>query len=188
MNKCLFLDRDGTINAYKKGYNFLPSQVEMIEGADKLVAKFAAAGYLIIIITNQGGIARGLYTEDDMKDVNAYIDGYLRARGGRIDAFYYCPHDDKFGKGKYRVKCDCKKPDSGLIERAVRDFDIDRRRSIFVGDNYTDKLCAEKGGVRFYPFEFRSVVATSHGFRIVIDRYSDELIDKIFVFAENQGV
>src|SRR5574344_1813525 len=103
MKKCLFLDRDGTINAYNIGYNFMPSQVEMIDGADKLIARFVEAGYIIVVITNQGGIARGLYTEDDMRSVNAYIDGYLRKRGGKIDAFYYCPHDEKFGTGKYKV-------------------------------------------------------------------------------------
>ncbi|MDY4187367.1 MAG: HAD-IIIA family hydrolase [Candidatus Borkfalkiaceae bacterium] len=185
MNKCLFLDRDGTIIKFGDGYNFLPEKTELIKGVSALIAKFCRAGYKIIVITNQGGIARGLYTEKDVYAVNDKINELLAPDGGKIDDIFFCPHDEKGVIEEFKIKCSCRKPEPLLLERAVKKHNADRAKSLFIGDNYNDRLCAEKVHVRFYPLEFRHVLSTSHGFRTEINEYSPELIQNIFDFAEN---
>lgn len=181
-NKCLFLDRDGTINVFNTGLNFKREQIKLIAGIDELIKKFIDNGYKIIVITNQGGIGKGVYTENDLYCVNRLIDGLLRKNGARIDAVYYCPHY-LGGNGEYNVKCECRKPGTLLLKKAIEHFNADLSRSIFIGDNVTDKLCAENSGVKFYPFEFRNVIKTQQGFRIVIKEYTQNLIEKIFRYA-----
>lgn len=181
-SKCLFLDRDGTINVFNTGFNFKRNQIKLIAGIDKLIKKFIDNGYKIIVITNQGGIGKGVYTENDLYCVNRLIDGLLRQNGARIDAVYYCPHY-LGGNGEYNVKCECRKPGTLLLKKAIEHFNADLSRSIFIGDNITDKLCAENSGVKFYPFEFRNVIKTQQGFRIVIEEYTQDLIEKIFGYA-----
>lgn len=180
MQKCLFLDRDGTINKFGIGYNFKEEHVTLIKGVDKMIAEFIGAGYKIIVITNQGGIGKGVYTEQQMNAVNEHIDRLLRKNGAHIDAFYYCPHYSKTG-----TVCACRKPGTLLLENACKDFNADINASLFVGDNYTDMLCAKNFGVRFYPFEFRHVYSTTQGFRIVINEYSENLIEKMLEYAES---
>lgn len=183
-NKCLFLDRDGTINVFNVGSNFKKEHIELIPGVAELIARFISDGYKIIVITNQGGIGKGVYTESDLYCVNELIDRLLREKGAHIDAVYYCPH---FAGGiyPYNKKCECRKPESLLLRRAIKHFNADTEKSLFIGDNFTDKACAEKCNVRFYPFEFRRVRKTSHGFRFVIKEYDNSLINDIFDFAAN---
>lgn len=185
MNKCLFLDRDGTIIKFGNGYNFDPEKIELINGAEDLIATFCRAGYKIIVITNQGGIAKGLYTETDVLAVNDKINELLATSGAKIDDIFFCPHDEKGIIEKYKIKCSCRKPEPLLLENAIKKHDVDRAHSLFIGDNYNDRICAEKAHVRFFPLEFRHVYGTSHGFRTEISEYSPELIQKIFRFAEN---
>lgn len=185
MNKCLFIDRDGTINKFNTGYNYKVEHIQLIEGVQKLIRRFCENGYKIVVITNQGGIGMGLYTADDVNVVNRLIDELLRKEGGRIDGVYYCPHNEKDGINEYKVKCSCRKPGNLLLERAIKDFDADRQKSLFLGDNITDKLCADKSGVAFYPISFRNVKTTSQGFRVEIEKYDDNLIEDILTFAKN---
>ena len=185
MNKCLFLDRDGTINKFNSGYNYKKEHIQLIPGIGNLLKEFCARGYKLILITNQGGIGMGLYSEEELNAVNRYIGELLQPYGARIDGVYYCPHNEKYGKGKYKVNCSCRKPGNLLLERAIEDFNADRKRSLFIGDNITDKLCAEKSSIAFYPFDFRNVKTTSQGFRVEINEYSEDLIKKIVVFAES---
>ena len=105
MNKCLFIDRDGTINKFNLGYNYKIEHIQLIPGVDKLIAEFCKRGYKILVITNQGGIACGLYTEEDLHTVNEYIATLLAPAGGRIDKVYYCPHHAQEGIGKLKVLC-----------------------------------------------------------------------------------
>lgn len=185
MNKCLFLDRDGTIIDFASGYNFEPKKVKLIKGAGEFVKKFRDAGYKIVFITNQGGIAKGVYSESDVYAVNDKINELLSPFGAKIDDLFFCPHDENGIIEKYRMRCSCRKPEPLLLLNAIKKHEADVQKSLFVGDNYTDRLCAEKAGVRFYPLEFRHVISTSHGFRTVINEYTPELINKIFDFSEN---
>lgn len=185
MNKCLFLDRDGTINQFNSGYNYKIEHIQLISGVGNLLKEFCLRGYKIIVITNQGGIGIGLYSDEDVKAVNRHINALLNDFDATIDAFYYCPHNEKDGIGEYKVKCSCRKPGNLLLERAIKDFNADRKTSLFLGDNFTDKLCANKSDVAFYPFSFKKVKTTSQGFRTEIKEYSTELINDILQFAQN---
>ncbi len=185
MNKCLFLDRDGTINEFNSGFNHKKEDIRLIPGIGKLLKEFKARGYKLIVITNQGGIGMGVYTEEDLYAVNRLINELLTEYEVQIDEFYFCPHHAELGKGEYKIECSCRKPGNLLLEQAIEKFDIDRRASLFLGDNITDKLCADKSKIAFYPFEFRNVKTTSQGFRIEIKEYSSKLINDILSFAEN---
>ena len=183
--KCLFIDRDGTINKFNRGYNYKIEHIQLIPGVDKLIAEFCKRGYKIVVITNQGGIACGIYTEEDVYAVNAHIASLLAPSGGRIDKVYFCPHHVQGIIEGLNVECSCRKPGNLLLEQAIADFNADVSKSLFLGDNFTDMQCAQKSKVAFYPFSFKRVITTSQGFRTEIKEYSEELIQSILSFAES---
>ncbi len=129
MNKAVFLDRDGTINI-DKGYLYRIEDFEFLPGAIEGLRKLQEAGYLLIIITNQSGIARGYYTEEDFIKLNEYMKGELKKEGITITEVYYCPH--------YGNDCECRKPKTAMFERAVREFNIDLSKSYAIGDKERD--------------------------------------------------
>jgi D,D-heptose 1,7-bisphosphate phosphatase len=136
MNKAIFLDRDGTINI-DKGYvhkiedlEFLPNA---IEGLRKLQKE-----YRLIIATNQSGIARGYYTEEDYFIFRNEMHKRLKEQGILITAEYFCPHHPKEGIGKYKVYCNCRKPKTGMLEQAAKDFNLNLNECWVIGDNVSD--------------------------------------------------
>jgi D-glycero-D-manno-heptose 1,7-bisphosphate phosphatase len=126
MKPALFTDRDGTINK-DCPYCHDPSSLIIYDDAVKIIKEYREKGYLIIMVTNQSGIARGFFTVDDMKRFNRALLDELKRRGAGIDRVYFCPHhpDDK---------CSCRKPNDGLIKQAMKDFDIDLKNSVILGD------------------------------------------------------
>lgn len=183
MKKCLFMDRDGTINVLKEDEYHLadPKKVVLIPGVEKLIKKFNDAEFMIIVVSNQGGVGKGFYTEKDVYDIQAVISEKLKAlNGARIDDWTYCFHHFTKGIGKYKVDCNCRKPGTANVESAVKKYDIDKSQSFFIGDNITDAKCAENAGIRFYPFDYTGGIKTERGQRIMIREYTDELIEKIF--------
>lgn len=137
MNKAIFLDRDGTINV-EKHYLYKIEEFEFLPGVIDALKKLQAAGYLLIIITNQSGIARGFYSEKDFEKLNNWMIGYLKDRGIIISSVYYCPHLPDAIIPKYRKKCNCRKPKLGMFEKAVVDYDIDLNLSYAIGDRIRD--------------------------------------------------
>lgn len=146
-NKAVFLDRDGTINV-EVGYLSDPDELELIPGAAEAVARLNDAGYIVVVITNQSGVARGYFTEEDVAAVNRRMVDVLRPEGARIDGIYYCPHHPEFGSDEYRKDCECRKPNTGMVQRAVEDLDIDVSRSYVVGDHVGDVLLGINAGAR----------------------------------------
>ncbi|WP_170291022.1 D-glycero-alpha-D-manno-heptose-1,7-bisphosphate 7-phosphatase [Neomoorella glycerini] len=140
----MFLDRDGTINV-DKGYVYRPEDLELLPGSAEGIRILNEAGFLVIVITNQAGIARGYYTEKDVQVFHEHLQNVLNAEGAHIDAFYYCPHHPE-GLPPYNVECECRKPKPGLILRAQADWDIDLHSSWFVGDKSTDLAAAKAAG------------------------------------------
>lgn len=138
MNKAVFLDRDGTINvdvdylSNVEGFKFLP-------GALEALVRLAKTDYLIIIITNQSGVGRGYFTEERLKEINTKMCCEIEKAGGRIDAIYYCPH-------RPEEKCTCRKPATGMIEDAKRDYNINITASFMVGDATRDVQLAINAG------------------------------------------
>lgn len=137
MNKAVFLDRDGTINA-EKNYLYKIEDFEFIKGALEAIRILNDNGYKVIVITNQAGIARGYYTEEDVKRLHEYIQNQLKKYKAHIDAFYYCPHHPTAGIGKYKIDCNCRKPKDGLFRIAISDLKIDVHKSFAVGDKVSD--------------------------------------------------
>jgi len=141
MNKAAFLDRDGVINmdvldytSKIKDFKFLPG---VFEGLKALQEK----GFLLIVITNQGGIAKGLYTKEDVDTLHHWMLHELEQKGIHLTEIYFCPHHDVSGK------CLCRKPGSIMLEKAMARFNIDATQSFFVGDKETDVQAALNAGV-----------------------------------------
>lgn len=146
-NKAVFLDRDGTINVEKE-YLYKISDFEYLEGAVEGLRALSDMGYLLLIVTNQSGIARGYYTEEDYRRLDEWLRKDLQDRGVRIAGSYYCPHLPDGCVLEYARECDCRKPKTGLFRRAAKEFDIDMRRSFAVGDRLRDLSACEEYGVR----------------------------------------
>ena len=142
MEKAIFLDRDGTINV-DKGFVYKPEDVEFIDGVPEAIRKMNELGYKVIVISNQSGIARGFYTSEHVNKLHGYIDCELEKYGAHIDAYYFCPHYPDYG-----MECDCRKPKTGLIERATKDFNVDITKSWMLGDKESDVECARNAGLR----------------------------------------
>lgn len=137
MNKAIFLDRDGTINV-EKHYLYKIEDFEFLPRAIDGLKKLQDAKYKLIIITNQSGIARGYYTEEDFLQLNGWMIRYLIERGIRIEKVYYCPHLPNAKVDKYRKICTCRKPELDLYKQAVKEFDIDLSTSYAIGDKVRD--------------------------------------------------
>lgn len=143
MNKAVFLDRDGTINV-DKAYLSKIEDFEYLPGVINGLKLLQNAGYKLLIITNQSGIARGYYTEDDFLKLNDWMIEDLKSKGVKISGVYYCPHHPSGKVEKYRVKCECRKPKLGLYQKAVNDFDIELSKSWTIGDKIRDSAICEK--------------------------------------------
>jgi len=155
MNKAVFLDRDGTINV-DKDYLYKVEDFEFLPGVLDGLRKFQDAGYLLIIITNQSGIARGYYSEVEFEKLNSWMIGKLQSEGINIEKTYYCPHHPNALIPEYRKKCECRKPGIKLFQDAVHDFDIDLNSSIAIGDKERDLdicKCAGTKGFLIYSNE-----------------------------------
>jgi D-glycero-D-manno-heptose 1,7-bisphosphate phosphatase len=146
----VFLDRDGTI-IEEVGYPSSPDEVRLVPGAAEALARLADAGFALVVVTNQSGIARGLLTEDQLNHLHETLDDRFAARGARIEAFYACPHHPDPLVAKRRdlaVECTCRKPKPGMILQAAEDLDLDLEASWIVGDAWRDIQAGQAAGVR----------------------------------------
>ena len=177
MKKCIFLDRDGNINV-EVDYLYKKEDFKFIDGADKAIKKFNELGYLVVVVTNQSGIARGYYSEEDVEKLHTHINEELAKIGAKVDAYYYCPHHPKVGLDKYRKKCRCRKPELGMFLEAKKDFDIDFEQSIIVGDKMSDVESGIKLGMKSI------LVRSGHGAVEEAKIYSKvEVYDSLYDFA-----
>jgi D-glycero-D-manno-heptose 1,7-bisphosphate phosphatase len=149
----LFLDRDGVLNE-DHGYVSRWEDFRWIAGARETVAAFNRAGWLVIVVTNQSGVGRGFYTEDAMHALHARMTEDLAAAGGRIDAFYYAPQHPEAPLDAYRhPDPPDRKPNPGMILRALSEWPIDREASLLIGDKPSDLEAALRAGIRGVLFE-----------------------------------
>lgn len=149
----LFLDRDGVLNE-DQGYVHRWEDFRWIEGARETVAAFNRAGWLVIVVTNQSGVGRGYYTEDDMHVLHGKMVEELAAAGAHIDAFYFAPQHPAAELDRYRhPDPPDRKPNPGMILRAFEDWPIDRERSLLIGDKPSDLEAAARAGVRALLFQ-----------------------------------
>lgn len=149
-----FLDRDGVLNV-DHGYVHRPEQLEWIAGAPESVRLLNEAGYYVLVITNQSGVARGFFDEAAVKSFHAHMQNVLAGKGAHIDAFYYCPHHPEGTVKAFAMACSCRKPRTGMLEQAAREWPIDVSRSFFIGDNEADMAAAAAFKVRGIKFDSR---------------------------------
>lgn len=141
MPKALFLDRDGVVNV-EKNYLHKIEDFELLDGIIEVCQHYEALGYLIIIVTNQSGISRGYYTENDFKHLSEWMIDYFKSLGVTITHIYHCPHHENIDGA-----CECRKPEPGMFLEAQKDFDIDMKNSVMIGDNERDIQAAVRAGV-----------------------------------------
>ena len=140
--KALFLDRDGVINV-NHGYVFRKNEFDFIDGIFELALKARNAGYIIVIVTNQSGIARNYYQESDFKKLTRWLEHQFWKKGIKIQQTLHCPHHPKFSR-----PCTCRKPRIGMITKATRQFNINLNQSIMVGDSLSDMQCAQRAQIK----------------------------------------
>lgn len=146
--RALFLDRDGVINV-NHGYVWTPERTDFIEGIFDLVRLAREKAYRIIVVTNQAGIARGYYSEQQFKNYMAWMGQVFKERGAALDAVYYCPHHPTEGIGDYLKTCECRKPAPGMILQAQREHGIELEKSIMIGDKLSDIIAANAAGIGY---------------------------------------
>lgn len=142
MNKAVFLDRDGVINFEPGHYTCSAADFIINDGIGESVKLLNDSGFLVIIISNQGGIAKSLYTHDDVLEMHIKLCEHLAGFHAKVDDFYYCPHHPDF------TKCLCRKPGTLMFEKALAVYDIDPAQSFMIGDGDRDIIAAENCGIK----------------------------------------
>lgn len=141
-NKALFLDRDGTINI-EKNYLFRIDDFEFREGIFDIAKVFFDHGYLIFVVTNQSGIARGLYSEEEYQLLTNWMKAQFRQNGIEITKVYHCPHHPDF-----TGECVCRKPEPGLILKAIQEYKLNPDKCVIIGDSERDTEAGRRAGIR----------------------------------------
>ncbi|SRR5690606_5827432 len=142
----VFLDRDGTLNR-EVNYLHRIEDFEWIPGAPEAVRRLNDAGFLVIVVTNQAGIARGYYSEDDVERLHHHMQQLLAEAGAHVDAFYYSPYHPEGTVEQYRRQSSCRKPGTALFEKAVREWNVDLQKSFVVGDKESDIQAGKALGI-----------------------------------------
>lgn len=143
----IFIDRDGTINE-DFGYISKPSDLVIYPWVAEAVRLINEAEFKTIVVTNQSGVARGIYTEDDLRIIHTRMISELQKQSARIDGVYYCPHHPDYGDERYRRECECRKPSPGMLHAAAREHKIDLARSFVIGDKASDINLASNVGAK----------------------------------------
>lgn len=147
MNKAVFLDKDGTL-VQNVEYNVKTEKVVLMPGVASSLKELKEEGYLLIIITNQSGIARGLFDEQAIRNVGIYLKKLLSLWRVELDGFYFCPHHIDGKVKEFAVDCDCRKPKPGMLYQAAFDHDIDLQNSWMIGDIIGDVQAGKQAGCR----------------------------------------
>ncbi|HJM56943.1 MAG: D,D-heptose 1,7-bisphosphate phosphatase [Planctomycetes bacterium] len=147
MNRAVFLDRDGTLN---REVNYLadPAQLELLPGVAEGLSRLAREQWLLCVVTNQSGVARGLVSEEALAEIHGRLREMLASEGAHLDWIGHCPHHPEHGPPDLRRACDCRKPEPGLLLRAAAELDIDLTRSWMVGDSARDLEAGRSAGCR----------------------------------------
>lgn len=179
--RAIFLDRDGTVNVE---VDFLsdPDDVRLEEGAGKALRLLGEAGFALIVVTNQSGVARGYHGEDDVRAVNHRIEELLKEEGVAIEGFYHCPHHPEGTVERFARVCDCRKPAPGLLLKAAGDLGVDMKASYIIGDSARDLEAGRRAGVGTV------LVRTGYGARaeagVLEEQLADFIADDILAAAE----
>lgn len=153
----VFIDRDGTINE-QMGYINHISRFHIFPSVPEAIKLLNRNNYLVIVVTNQSGVARGYFPIGLLEEIHTYMKDSLKEKGAELDAIFFCPHYPIGRVKEYAIKCDCRKPSTGMIRQAVDKFDIDLTQSFMIGDHYTDLELAKNVNIKSI------MVKTGYGF------------------------
>ncbi len=145
--RAAFIDRDGVINA-ELGHVGCPGDFHLLPRAIDGLRRLSAHGFVLVVVTNQAGIAKGLYGEEDYQRVTGYMRALLSGQGVQLQAVYHCPHHPLGIVDRYATSCDCRKPAPGMLQRAAADMRLDLARSVLVGDKVSDVQAGLAAGLR----------------------------------------
>jgi len=179
--KAVFLDRDGVINV-DKGYLSRWEDFEFLPGAVDAMRRFVQAGYALVIVTNQSGLARGYYSVAQYEERASRIKGYLEQRGVHITGMYYCPHYKDGIIEELSIQCECRKPAPGMLLKAQSDYGLDMAHSILVGDKISDIQAANAAGVG------RSYLVVSDMDRPNLAQLTYGVVESLFECADRLGL
>lgn len=147
-----FLDRDGVLNV-DTGYVHDPQTATLVPGAIEAARRLKSAGYLLVVVSNQSGVARGYFDEQTVQDFNTWLNGHFEEGNAGIDAFYYCPYHPEQGSRKYRVDSELRKPKPGMLFQARDDLGIDFSSSFLIGDRESDMEAAKAASIPGFLFK-----------------------------------
>ena len=179
MKKAAFLDRDGVITEDPPHYAHRLDQLRVIAGSAQAIQLLNTHNFHVIAISNQSGVARGYYQEEDVKIFNDGMESLLSKEGAHIDAIYYCPHHPEAEVKKYRIDCDCRKPRSGMLIDSGKKYNIDFKHSFLVGDKWSDIEAGRSAGCKTI------LVKTGHGLleyedkKCPVDYVAADLLDAV---------
>jgi D-glycero-D-manno-heptose 1,7-bisphosphate phosphatase len=145
--RAIFLDRDGTL-VHARHYPCRPEDLVVYDGITPWLRALQQAGLKLIVVTNQSGIARGYFTEEDLAEMHAHLARTLESDGVVVDAFYFCPHHPDGKVEELAIRCDCRKPHPGMLLSAAREFDLNLAGSWFLGDILDDVEAGNRAGCR----------------------------------------
>ena len=157
LNKACFLDRDGVI-IEEENYLSDPGKARLCQGVIPALKELRKAGYLLVVVSNQSGVARGLFTMKAMEAVQFRVDKLLKAEGVIVDGWYNCPHHPKGAIPELSIDCDCRKPRPGMLFKAAKDLYISLEKSMLIGDKISDIEAGFNAGCRL-----AALVKTGHG-------------------------
>ncbi|MBI5630315.1 MAG: HAD family hydrolase [Elusimicrobia bacterium] len=144
MNRAVFLDRDGVI-VEEVNYLCDPRELKLLPGAAKAIARLRKAGFKVIVVSNQSGVARGFLSLARLEQIHRRLESLLHKQGAGLDAVYFCPHHPEFGR---RQACLCRKPGTEMLEKAAKKFDLEMKSCYLVGDTTTDMRAAYNAGCK----------------------------------------
>lgn len=174
MNKAIFLDRDGTLNI-DYGYVHEIDNFKFIDGVIDALRELKKMGYMLVLVTNQSGIARGYFSEEQFLQLTEWMDWSLAEQDVDLDGIYYCPHHPE-GKGEYKEDCDCRKPKPGMLLQAIKELKIDPTQSIIVGDKVEDLKAGIGAKVKMNVLVRTGKPVTEEGERVA-DYVLDSIVD-----------
>ena len=179
LNRAIFLDRDGTINV-EKDYLISPSDFEFLPGVPESLKKLQNAGFLLVIVTNQSGVARGYFSLQQVEKLHLHMSHLLKSYDVSFAGIYVCPHHPTHGQGEFLRECECRKGKPGMLLQAAEDLDIDLSKSFMIGDKIADIEAGHAAGCRTY------LVRTGYGKQHVEQAaiYDAKVIDNLPTAAE----
>lgn len=152
LRPAVFFDRDGVLNI-DVNYLYKIEEFCWILGAKEAIKYYNTKGYYVFVVTNQSGVARGYYSEDDVNKLHNWIQTELSLMGAHIDGFFHCPHHPEGTVEKYKLACECRKPQPGLLRNALNKWPVDKEKSLLIGDKLSDIQAAEAAGLKGYLFQ-----------------------------------